>query len=71
MGFMSEKDIENQALNLLMKELRKLDYFKCITDSKALTHAFHVISEKIGSSVEFVKENTEMDQSLKTLIAKH
>jgi hypothetical protein len=54
-----------------MKELRKLDYFKCITDSKALTHAFHVISEKIGSSVEFVKENTEMDQSLKTLIAKH
>jgi|TARA_X000001036_G_scaffold361068_1_gene344214 hypothetical protein len=71
MGFMSEKDIENQALNLLMKELRKLDYFKCLTDSKSLFMAFHVISQKIGSSVEFVKENTDMDDSLKNLIAKH
>tara|TARA_Y100001970_G_scaffold294283_1_gene449733 strand:- start:5041 stop:5247 length:207 start_codon:yes stop_codon:yes gene_type:complete len=68
---MSEKDIENQALNLLMKELRKLDYFKCITDYKALTLAFHVVSEKIGSSVDFVRENTEMDQTIKSLIAKH
>ena len=68
---MSEKDIENQALNLLMKELRKLDYFKCITDSKALNLAIHVVSQKIGASVDFVKENSEMDQSLKTLIAKH
>jgi hypothetical protein len=68
---MSEKDIKNQALSLLMRELRKLDYFKCITDSKALNLAFHVVSQKIGSSVDFVKENSEMDQSLKTLIAKH
>ena len=54
-----------------MRELRKLDYFKCITDSKALNLAIHVVSQKIGASVDFVKENSEMDQSLKTLIAKH
>ena len=71
MGFMSDKDMKNQALALLMKEIRKLDYFKCITSSKALNLAFHVVSERIGSSVDFVKENAEMDQSLKTLIAKH
>ena len=41
---------------------------KNFLEEKNITKKF---KQTINNTVEFVKENTEMDQSLKTLIAKH
>tara|TARA_B100000029_G_scaffold162012_1_gene158001 strand:- start:4616 stop:4831 length:216 start_codon:yes stop_codon:yes gene_type:complete len=71
MAFMSDNEIKNQTLNLLMKELRKLDYFRGIASTKMLSFAFCILSEKIGASAHPTTQNEELDSSIKSMIFKH
>ena len=70
-AFMSEKEIQNQTLNLLMKELRKLEYFSVTTSSKMISLALCIMSEKLGASIESISDTEEMHTSIKSMIFKH
>ena len=70
-AFMSEKEIQNQTLNLLMKELRKLEYFSVTTSSKMISLALCIMSEKLGTSIESISDTEEMHTSIKSMIFKH
>ena len=70
-AFMSEKEIQNQTLNLLMKELRKLEYFSVTTSSKMISLALCIMSEKLGASIESISDTDEMHTSIKSMIFKH
>ena len=69
-AFMSEKEIQNQTLNLLMKELRKLEYFSVTTSSKMRSLALCIMSEKLGASIESISDTEEMHTSIKSMIFK-
>ena len=70
-AFMSEKEIQNQTLNLLMKEHRKLEYFSVTTSSKMISLALCIMSEKLGASIESISDTEEMHTSIKSMIFKH
>ena len=70
-AFMSEKEIQNQTLNLLIKELRKLEYFSVTTSSKMISLALCIMSEKLGASIESISDTEEMHTSIKSMIFKH
>ena len=70
-AFMSEKEIQNQTLNLIMKELRKLEYFSVTTSSKMISLALCIMSEKLGASIESISDTEEMHTSIKSMIFKH
>ena len=70
-AFMSEKEIQNQTLNLLMKELRKLEYFSVTTSSKMISLALCIMSENLGAYIESISDTEEMHTSIKSMIFKH